>query len=689
MDVQPERGLSRRQLLDVAVLSAAGLLLELVMIRWLDSQVRILAYVKNLPLIGSFLGLGLGFATHKRRRIANLAVPLVCLVLGTALFLGSDKGVELLTGPASPESNLGVVVAQTTTQLAIFFAAVTALFGLVVLAMVPVGQLTADAMEGLPSLPGYTANVAGSLAGVLASFALAAVSGPPWLTAAIVLNVIARYGSKTLEQRITSIIAIVMVCGGMLGFDNRPHQETIWSPYNKIEVHLPDDGRFPLPLRRIRVQNLYYQQIINLADDAPPRWRAQEIYAHWRNRYDDPYRWKPRPNEVLIFGAGTGNDVAAALRNGAAHVDAVEIDPRIVDVGRRFHPEHPYADPRVRIITTDARAFLRAPGKKYDLIVFGLLDAHTSFYSSMAGGIRLDNYVYTVDAFRQALTHLTPDGVLALSFYIEHPWLMTRMDKMVEAAAGHPAYAIRNAADAVTFMTGPGAHPPPDRRDVTVGVPQVIQQAYPPGPNATDDWPFLYLRDRSIPPTIIAYAIGIAIATALIVWIFFRGQTRFDRHFFFLGAGFLLLETRTIAQFALLFGTTWRVSALTIAGILLLILIANVIIEKRGAFPLLPLYLLLAAVLVVNYLVPVGAALGRGLPATIGMAALLSFPLFIAALIFGSSVAGGEQLPPILASNLVGAVLGGLLENVSLVIGISALSLVAVGIYALSYRRRA
>ena len=679
----------RRQLADVVLLSAAGLLLELVMIRWLDSQVRILAYVKNVPLIGSFLGLGLGFATHKRRPITNFAVPLLSLVLGIALFLGSPQGVRLLAGPAGTESNLGVTVAQNTSQLAIFSLAVTVLFGLVVLAMVPVGQLTADAMEGLPSLPGYTANVAGSLLGVLASFGLAALSAPPWVTAAAGLAVVAAYGRRTAAQLVTSVLAIVIVCGGMLGFDHRPKQATIWSPYNKIEIQLPDDGRYPLPTRGIKVQNVYYQQILDLSEHADPRWRSSPTYTHWKPRYDDPYRWKPHPREVLIFGAGTGNDVAAALRNGAAHVDAVEIDPRIIDVGRQFHPEQPYSDPRVRIITTDARAFLRAPGKRYDLIVFGLLDAHIGFYSSMAGSIRLDNYVYTVDSFRQALSHLAPDGVLSLSFYAEHVWLMTRMDNMIAAAAGHRVYVIRNAADAITFVTGPGARLEPNRPYVWAGIPPQIHAAFPSGPNATDDWPFLYLRGRSIPATIIAYAIGVAIVTALIVWIFFRGEMRFRRHFFFLGAGFLLLETRTIAQFALLFGTTWRVSALTIAGILLLILVANVIIERRGPLPRSPLYLLLTAALIANYLVPVGAALGRGLPAMIGMASLLTLPLFAAALIFGSSVAGREQLPPILASNLIGAVLGGLFENVSLLTGISALSLVAIGVYALSYERRA
>lgn len=147
------------------------------------------------------------------------------------------------------------------------------------------------------------------------------------------------------------------------------------------------------------------------------------------------------------------------------------------------------------------------------------------------------------------------------------------------------------------------------------------------------------------------------------------------------------LETRNVAQFALLFGTTWRVSALTIAGILALILGANLIIEKASGLPRRPLYALLLVVLLINYFVPVGIALGRGPIASTLMAGLLGAPLFFAALIFASSIRDHQELSNVLASNLVGSVFGGILENLSLVIGISALSLLAVVVYAASYRR--
>ena len=93
-------------------------------------------------------------------------------------------------------------------------------------------------------------------------------------------------------------------------------------------------------------------------------------------------------NDVAIVGAGTGNDVAAALRAKPGHVDAIEIDPVILQVGEERHPEKPYQDPRVRVVNNDARTFLRNTSNTYDLIVYGLLDSHTLL--SQGSSVRLE-----------------------------------------------------------------------------------------------------------------------------------------------------------------------------------------------------------------------------------------------------------------------------------------------------------
>ena len=78
-----------------------------------------------------------------------------------------------------------------------------------------------------------------------------------------------------------------------------------------------------------------------------------------RSHYNLPFRFKPTIHRMLIVGAGTGNNAAAALRHRVEQIDCVEIDPQIYALGKELHPEHPYDSPRVHMIVNDARAFYK------------------------------------------------------------------------------------------------------------------------------------------------------------------------------------------------------------------------------------------------------------------------------------------------------------------------------------------
>lgn len=679
----------RRRLLEVALLSGLGLFVELLLIRWLDVHVRPLAYVKNLPLIASFLGLGVGFALADRR---PGFLPFAAPVLAATLGIGGWMGTTSWVGPADLEVNLGVDPTAATSELLAFYGSVAVVFALVVLATIPLGQLAGASMRDLPALPAYTANVSGSLAGILLAFLLSAFSLPPWLNAAIGFALIAAYlGRRWLQATAAAVGALC--CLGMLAIDARS-VATVWSPYNRIEVYQippigtgqPGDDDLGWILA---VQGLYYQRLLDLAEEPSEALaKAYPFYGAAYFAYHQPYAWMPRPRNVLVVGAGTGNDVAAALRQGAERIDAVEIDPRIQEFGASLHPEHPYANPKVRLIIDDARAFFRRePETKYDLIVFGLLDSHISAFSGFSSNIRLDNYVYTLEAFEQALGRLTPDGVLSMSFYVAQPWVASRVAAMLREVYDGPVYVTPlYYDDGYLFLLGPGLSPIRDER-VTVGMPKEVVETWPAGPLASDDWPFLYLRERRVPSTILWASAVVLLIGTLVVAVLFRGGVAFDRQLFFLGSGFLLVETRTIAQLGLLFGSTWQVSGVAIAAILAMIIGANLIVEKTGALPARALYAGLVLVLLANFAVPPGVALGAGRIAALGMAAFFALPLFFAALIFAGAVRGRANLAPALASNLIGSVLGGLLENLSLVTGIAGLSVLAIFLYAASFRR--
>jgi hypothetical protein len=114
-----------------------------------------------------------------------------------------------------------------------------------------------------------------------------------------------------------------------------------------------------------------------------------------------------------------GNDVAAARRHGASQVDAVEIDPEVIGLGRALHPEHPYSSPRVRVINDDARSFFAPADGQYDMIVFGLgaLAGGLLKYASMAVGFEVLGLVALaisaaawVVTRRQAVARTTDSG---------------------------------------------------------------------------------------------------------------------------------------------------------------------------------------------------------------------------------------------------------------------------------------
>jgi SAM-dependent methyltransferase len=235
-------------------------------------------------------------------------------------------------------------------------------------------------------------------------------------------------------------------------------------------------------------------------------------------------------DRVLIVGAGSGNDVAAALRAGAKHIDAVDIDPAIIEMGRLHHPERPYDDPRVTPIVDDARnAFKRLPQQSYDAVVFGLLDSHTQLGIS---SVRLDNYVFTQESFSAAAQLLRSDGTLVLSAVTAADWFRERYRTMLEKACGTPVTEQRFNEITVYKCQAKVPDANPSATGAAIGAP-------------VDDWPFPYLPERSIP---LSYIVVISmLVAASLYWLRRNGiravdVTPVNAHMFFLGAAFLLME---------------------------------------------------------------------------------------------------------------------------------------------------
>src|SRR5262249_11270523 len=247
-------------------------------------------------------------------------------------------------------------------------------------------------------------------------------------------------------------------------------------------------------------------------------------------------------------------------RNGSNAVDAVEIDPMILRLGQR-HPEHPYSDPRVTVHLTDARAFMKRATGKYDLILFGLLDSHTqlSDYSNM----RVDNFVYTEESFREARALLAPNGVLFIKFQVNLPWVGSRLDQMLRATFGKAPIVFvapsTYTAGATSFAIS-ASNQVQERLSADTRLRRLVDDNrpkfldLPPPVVTTDDWPYLYHQGRWIPGIFYLLSFLVVLLAAAFYFQIPEARTRVPSLFFFsMGAGFLLLETQVVSRLALYF----------------------------------------------------------------------------------------------------------------------------------------
>jgi hypothetical protein len=665
-----DRGPLRVVALELVALSALVLFVELALIRWLPGKVRVLAYFPNLVLISAFLGLGIGCLRADRRPLAWLWPAAMVVLCAVAVALGrvafTDEGTSdhfwLLYLDLPPDAP---VIGDVRLPIVLTFVLNAACF-------VPLGQMVAERLqvfrERSSSLWGYSFDIGGSIVGVIA-FAAVAFSGAfpiVWFAAFLAV------GAWFFRRPGRLLAGYLAAAAAMLALVGASERAERYSPYYAV-------SRSDTPPVRILVNGSYHQCPLPLRRADPSRGADHDLV---RAGYHAPYDVIDRPPmHVLVLGAGSGNDVSVALDRGAERVDAVEIDPVILELGREIHPDRPYDSPRVRAFNTDARSFLNDTGELYDLIVFGTLDSMTRL--SALSNVRLDNFVYTVECLRAARARLKPDGGIAMYFMVGHDYIAARLDGMLTEAFGRRPLVLdkdhrlfnrvylAGSAFASLFAAQPEPPPPP-----AIELPH-------------DDWPYLYLRSRGIGGFYLSLMAAFAALAAAGIWLasdrkLFGGGARFDAEMFLFGLAFLLLETKSVTEMNLLWAATWLTSAVVFGSILTMILLATVLtgfrpIRWRTAV------VGLAASLVCGYLVPTEAFLGMDPLAKLGASLFfVGLPIFFASICFALLFAARANAGIAFGWNLLGAVAGGLLEFASMAIGFKGLSLVALAAYLLA-----
>ena len=672
------------------------LFLEIALIRWMPAYVRLLAYFSNFILLATFLGGGLGCLLANRRRSLITWFPLAQLIVIVAVdrlrlevaVPASSTNIYFTSGTAAP-----VVSVESTMLLPLLFVIVALLF-------LTIAQRMGRELTRRPPLQAYRINLLGSIAGIAAFALLSWLELPPvvWFGVAFAaaLPFLVRLKPDTTYlngtsstsyvvsgfSRTVSIVNVLLLLASLL-IVYRMQGGSLWSPYYRITLF--QDGADTV----VEVNNIFHQ---SMAPVEKKEYFYQWPYTVFGDTFDD----------VLILGAGTGTDVAAALRHGAKRVDAVEIDPVILRLGAEHHPDRPYSDPRVRAINDDARHYLATTDRKYDLIVFALIDSLT--VQSSFSSVRLESYMFTEESFRAVRDHLKPRGVMALYNYFREKWLVDRLANTVSDVFGQEplAHVHQERAYLAVMLAGPRlaeltAPPALPKLVLAYGQAQEPNPAQPLQRDptvipATDNWPFLYMRAPELPRHYLAaLAVVLAIsAIALFSVLPFAGSGfsgpsssfRAAAHFFFLGAGFMLLETKSIVQFALLWGSTWSSASLAIVSVLVMALVSAFVASRVDIRRRWPIVATLVVLLALNFVLPVGrVAFGSRVVESLFYGALVFSPVLCAGLLFSSSYKRSSSTAADFGANLLGAMVGGVCEYLSLLAGYRFLLIPIAGCY--------
>ncbi len=645
--------------------STCLLFAELTLIRWIPSLVTYVGFFSNFLLMASFLGIGLGILLG-RNGVHMPASPFPFVLLATTLLVTSAQLNVQVRGTG--EIFFGLAESHSAdVNFLVLPLIVVLVMALMTMLALPLGPL----LRSMPPLRAYAVDISGSLLGIAMFATMSILSTPPaaWFAViALLLGLMALGRGFSGWSVIGGVAMLAVIYGGTL---TPKDVEQFWSPYYRIDVlsRTPGTG--------ISVNGIPHQTMTNTNSARSPF-------------YDQIYKWFPGRAfpKVLIVGAGSGTDMAIALQRGEVEsLDAVEIDPVIQRIGIQRHPNRPYQNPKVTRYLNDGRAFLRTSDKRYDLVIFALPDSLTLVSST--ANLRLESFLFTEEAFASVRDHLTDGGVFVLYNYYREPWLITKIASQLRGAFGQEPILRLYSGNRGAFAVGPlvttvGGNPPGDGTDA------IPDDGGPAPKHATDDWPFLYLRQPFIAPYyLVSLAFMLVLAVVSVGLAAARTGARarsFSPHFFALGVAFLLLETKSLVSFSLLFGTTWIVNALAFFAILVSVLAAIGVtswLKPRRAWPF---YAGLLLSLGLAFALPPEQLLVDPPALRYALAALVAFaPVFFANLVFTYSFRDVAAADMAFASNLVGAMVGGVLEYLALLTGYRWLIVVVAVVYGAAY----
>lgn len=684
--------------MELFLLSFVSLFLELLLIRWLSSDFRSLCVFKTFPLATCLVGLGAGAAMAQNRPAAEKLFNqfpfafYICVIVTKVLAVWGFSELYFPSANLYQWTDLmGTMGSEFATYQLFYMVFLAILLAPTFYVCMALGAGIGILFNEVPPLKAYCINIGGALAGSIIFTACAFAYLPLWslfIVPAAVAIIYLKDNSRRFKIRsalllILAVVAVYWPIRGPVGM------ETKWSPYARIDTYpvVAEKGQEKKDVGVLVNVNHIYHQFFFPEHDFGEGWKIdkaiQDRVDKRKGYYAFPYTFKPNPEDVLILGAGTGQDVREAVKNGAKSIDAIEIDPLIIALGKKQNPS--YSDPKVNIVNDDARHYVAHSNKKYDLILLACLDS--SALSGMPSSVRVDSFVHTKESVANSAKLLKPDGLLVMSFGAGGAnWLRDRVARTMKAALGYPPVVLHG--EEFYFIAGNPV------KEGTLVVPETKQfPRVQPDYNSsdrilTDDWPFMYMASTGLDMPFLLVILEV------IILALFAGRRLFfskeDKYWtmFCLGAAFLLVELGAITRLSLLFSATWLTSSVVINSILVMILVANILVMKhRQVFDknIHLCFAFLMATLIGSFFVPEEAVLSLNNSVDYSGHALLTFitllPCFGAAIVFATLFAKVRSPARALAFNLYGCVAGAMLEYLSNQLGIRNLVLLSLVLY--------
>lgn len=671
---------------------ASVLFWELVFIRWLGACIPLVKPFSNFILISAFTGLGAGaLFVRFRFRLQKLVFPTLalCVIAGPLIGAWSPETPGRTGKKASPERTWEIIADQPIERvlankidvsppypvvLFLVFAVNTAVF-------LVFGQWLGLLFRRLRPLFAYTLEIGGSIFGIFLFTLATALVLPPavWFSIgfALVFAVTDRNRDAVVKAG-ASLAAILLFSVLFIAPSN-------WSAYHRIAVS-PFHRVRRLPAGTLHAFDIPAGKIVSIdhknrqflftpsPDDA-----SREFFRDWKGLYARPYATDfPAPSgPVLIVNSGVGNEVAAALEGCSEPVDAVELDPALLILGERHHPESPYSSNRVSVFVEDARSFFKKTDKKYSRIILGHSITREILHDFES--VRVENFMLTREAFREIRKLLVPGGRLFLSFDPLPPPLDRKIRAMLGAVfrgkivrhpvpvEGSPLGVLYSASRLKKGETG--------RTDDAVSeIPR-------------DDRPFFFMQSAGLPAHYRGFMAMIVLLGLSSLLLLPRGRRKIRFPYFFMGAAFFLIETSNVVSLSRLYGSTGLVNITVFTWILGLILLGNftAFLMKHPRNPL--LFSLLFLSILVSFAISPSGLLGMESRILQGFLAGIIFlgPIYFSSVIFANLIKREHHLYQAYGSNLLGAMIGAACEYFSILLGIRFLLVFTFLFYVLTW----